>query len=206
MVYDYLKQVAGFFSLITGELVFAANVGDTGRFIQFGRRLFFIQTYISEVTLGKTGDLENCYHLMEQAGWERNRSAWITYQKLTRFVFCHSKAVQVSKTAANTTTYFAQTQRRVPSVAPCGTYKKLFRVVQQQILDERIPESLDTYNLQAIICAIPCSDNEIIAESSGVTFSFRLVLQQLRDCVHSLKKYFFMLGQSEHSMPSNHVI
>lgn len=33
MVYDYLRKVAGFFSLITGELVFAVNVEDAGRFI-----------------------------------------------------------------------------------------------------------------------------------------------------------------------------
>lgn len=33
VVYDYLKKVVGFFSLITGELVLATSVDDAGRFI-----------------------------------------------------------------------------------------------------------------------------------------------------------------------------
>ena len=55
------------------------------------------------------------------------------------------------------------------------------------------------------MCALPCSDNEIIAESSGIVFGFKIVLQQLRDCVHSLTKYFFALGQSGKAS-CNHVV
>ena len=147
IVYDYLKQVAGFFSLVTGELVFATSVSDTGRFIQFGKRLFFVQACVSEVTLGEVRDLDSQYRLMEKAGWERNRSVETTYQKLTRFVLCHSKALQTSKTSADVITYFAQTQKRVPNVLPSETFKKALKAIQKQISDEQVPGQLDNYNL-----------------------------------------------------------
>lgn len=84
---------------------------------------------------------------MEQAGWERNWSAWITYHKLVRFVFYHSKAVQASRTSTDAAIYFAQTQKQIPSVIACDTFKKVFKTMQQQISNESIPDALDTYNL-----------------------------------------------------------